>query len=106
MTESLKETEKKFDEEHGTPLSPDTLRAMRRRNRKAHRRSANVVCTCLILVIGCAIVECFALFNIEFCDGEDLMFLYWGFWCKFSPSHPRIHITFQPILSHPTAQPN
>lgn len=25
-------------------------------------------------------MECFALFNIEFCDGEDLMPLYWGFW--------------------------
>lgn len=25
-------------------------------------------------------MEVFVLFNIEYCDGEDLMQLYWGFW--------------------------
>jgi hypothetical protein len=25
-------------------------------------------------------MECFALFNIEYCQGEDLMQLFWGFW--------------------------
>lgn len=28
----------------------------------------------------CTVFEVFALFNIEYCDGEDLMQLYWGFW--------------------------
>lgn len=26
------------------------------------------------------IMEAFAAFSIQFCDGEDLMMLYWGFW--------------------------
>jgi hypothetical protein len=30
--------------------------------------------------ITCTVFEVFALFNIEYCDGEDLMQLYWGFW--------------------------
>jgi hypothetical protein len=25
-------------------------------------------------------MEAFAAFSIQFCDGEDLMMLYWGFW--------------------------
>jgi hypothetical protein len=25
-------------------------------------------------------MEAFAAFNIQICDGEDLMMLYWGFW--------------------------
>jgi hypothetical protein len=33
-----------------------------------------------MLSLTCTIFECFALFNIEFCDVEDLMMLYWGFW--------------------------
>jgi hypothetical protein len=28
----------------------------------------------------CTALEVFVLFNIEFCDGEDLMQMYWGFW--------------------------
>lgn len=84
MTESLKDMEKRYDEESGKPIAQQSMKALRRRNRRAHRRSANIVCSCLVLVILCAVFECFALFNIEFCDGEDLMFLYWGFWCKLN----------------------
>lgn len=35
---------------------------------------------CLALSLSATVIECFALFNIEYCDGEDLMQLYWGFW--------------------------
>jgi len=35
---------------------------------------------CLVLSVTCTVFEVFAAFNIEYCDGEDLMQLYWGFW--------------------------
>jgi len=35
---------------------------------------------CFALSVAATIVEAFAAFNIQFCDGEDLMMLYWGFW--------------------------
>src|SRR6202021_1520377 len=35
---------------------------------------------CFILALAAVIMEAFAAFNIQFCDGEDLMMLYWGFW--------------------------
>ncbi|KAH8661511.1 hypothetical protein BGZ60DRAFT_433325 [Tricladium varicosporioides] len=35
---------------------------------------------CFLLAIVCVVMECFALFNIQYCDGEDLTQLYWGFW--------------------------
>ncbi len=39
-----------------------------------------IVSLCLLLSATCTVIECFAAFNIEYCDGEDLMQLYWGFW--------------------------
>lgn len=52
-----------------------------------HCRRQNVRQNCLVVsficfVLGVAAVlfEAFALFAIQFCDGEDLMMLYWGFW--------------------------
>lgn len=35
---------------------------------------------CFLVSAACAVFEVFALLNIEFCDGEDLIFLYWSFW--------------------------
>lgn len=32
------------------------------------------------MAIVIVIMEAFAAFSIQFCDGEDLMMLYWGFW--------------------------
>ncbi len=40
----------------------------------------SIASLCLILSATATVFECFALFNIEYCDGEDLMQLYWGFW--------------------------
>jgi hypothetical protein len=48
--------------------------------RRLRRHQLGIVSLCLILSATAAVFECFALFNIEFCDGEDLMQLYWGFW--------------------------
>ncbi|PMD42722.1 hypothetical protein L207DRAFT_564960 [Hyaloscypha variabilis F] len=48
--------------------------------RRLRRHQLGIVSLCLILFATAAVFECFALFNIEFCDGEDLMQLYWGFW--------------------------
>jgi hypothetical protein len=39
-----------------------------------------IVVLCFLISLVCIIFECFALFNIEFCDGEDLTQMYWGFW--------------------------
>jgi hypothetical protein len=38
------------------------------------------VSLCFVLSITCTVFEVFALFNIEYCYGEDLTQLYWGFW--------------------------
>jgi hypothetical protein len=48
------------------------------RRRRVHQLS--LVSLCLVLSLAATIFEVFALFNIEFCDGEDLMQMYWGFW--------------------------
>lgn len=40
----------------------------------------SIASLCLILSVTATVFECFALFNIQFCDGEDLMQIYWGFW--------------------------
>lgn len=39
-----------------------------------------IVTLCLMVATVCVVLEAFALFNIEYCDGEDLMQLFWGFW--------------------------
>lgn len=39
-----------------------------------------IVVLCFLFSVICCVLECFALFNIQFCDGEDLTQLYWGFW--------------------------
>lgn len=33
-----------------------------------------------LISIVCVILEAFAILNIEYCDGEDLINLYWSFW--------------------------
>ena len=33
-----------------------------------------------MLSVTCTVLEVFVLFNIQYCDGEDLMQLSWGFW--------------------------
>ncbi|KAI6708392.1 hypothetical protein JHW43_009073 [Diplocarpon mali] len=50
------------------------------RNRRKRMRFLSIASLCLILSVIATVFECFALFNIEFCAGEDLMQLYWGFW--------------------------
>ncbi|KAG4430354.1 hypothetical protein IFR05_014158 [Cadophora sp. M221] len=50
------------------------------KNRRLRVKMLSIASLCLILSAAATVFECFALFNIEFCDGEDLMQLYWGFW--------------------------
>jgi hypothetical protein len=50
------------------------------RVRRLRKHQLSIVSLCLVLSITATIFECFAAFNIEYCDGEDLMQLYWGFW--------------------------
>lgn len=50
------------------------------KNRRTRLHYLSVASLCLVLAATATVFECFALFNIEFCDGEDLMQLYWGFW--------------------------
>jgi hypothetical protein len=33
-----------------------------------------------VLSLTCIAMECFAIFNIGYCHGEDLIQLYWAFW--------------------------
>ncbi|KAE9369284.1 hypothetical protein N431DRAFT_469207 [Stipitochalara longipes BDJ] len=60
--------------------SPEDIREQRKEVRRLRRHQLGIVSLCLIFSATAAVFECFALFNIEFCDGEDLMQLYWGFW--------------------------
>lgn len=61
-------------------LSSQALTARDRQHKRLRQRWLGITCICFLLGIGCAIIECFALFNIEYCDGEDLTQLYWGLW--------------------------
>ncbi|CAD6502924.1 BgTH12-02598 [Blumeria graminis f. sp. triticale] len=48
--------------------------------RRRRVRYLSLVTLCAFFSVTCTVFECFAAFNIEYCDGEDLMMLYWGFW--------------------------
>ena len=43
-------------------------------------RYLGIVGLCFLLSVTCTVLEVFAAFNIQYCDGEDLMQLYWSFW--------------------------
>ncbi|KAF7944989.1 uncharacterized protein EAE97_005622 [Botrytis byssoidea] len=59
--------------------SDSTSRQVRRiRRRRIHYLS--IVSLCFLIALICIVLEVFAAFNIEYCDGEDLIQLYWGFW--------------------------
>lgn len=55
-------------------------RVYTRRCRRQRLHYLSIVSLCLVVSVTCTALECFALFNIQFCDGEDLIQLYWGFW--------------------------
>ncbi|RDW68060.1 hypothetical protein BP6252_09456 [Coleophoma cylindrospora] len=50
------------------------------KTRHTRERYLVIVTLCLMASIVSVVLEAFALFNIEYCDGEDLMQLFWGFW--------------------------
>lgn len=50
------------------------------RHRRLRLHYLSIASLCLVLSVTATVFECFALFNIQFCDGEDLMQIYWGFW--------------------------
>lgn len=52
----------------------------RRKVRRLRTHYLSIVSLCFVVSITCTTLEVFALFNIEYCDGEDLVQLYWGFW--------------------------
>ncbi|KAI9641293.1 hypothetical protein NHQ30_010094 [Ciborinia camelliae] len=54
-----------------------------RHKRRIHRRRIHylsIASLCFILAFTSILFEVFAAFNIEYCYGEDLIQLYWGFW--------------------------
>jgi hypothetical protein len=62
---------------------PKTGRAAKKRRSKIRRlrlHYLSIVSLCAVLSFVCTVFEVFALFSVEFCGGEDLMMLYWGFW--------------------------
>ncbi|PQE26545.1 Cytosolic Fe-S cluster assembly factor CFD1 protein [Rutstroemia sp. NJR-2017a BBW] len=52
----------------------------RRRNRRLRVHYLSIASLCFIFALISVIFEVFAAFQIQYCDGEDLMQLYWGFW--------------------------
>jgi len=52
----------------------------RRRIKRLQTHYLSIVSLCFVLSVTCTVFEVFVLFNIEYCDGEDLIKLYWGFW--------------------------
>lgn len=68
-----------------TPDKPDTesdLSLEEHQKLQSHRRKRclYVSMCCSALSIFLVVMEAFAGMSIAFCDGEDLMFFYWGFW--------------------------
>ena len=61
-------------------LNPKEAAKQKRNVRRRRVHQVSLVSLCLVLSLAATIFEVFALFNIEFCDGEDLMQMYWGFW--------------------------
>jgi hypothetical protein len=51
-----------------------------KRIRKVRKRFLGFVTLLFLVASACAVIEVFALMNIQFCDGEDLIVLYWSFW--------------------------
>ncbi|TAQ91045.1 hypothetical protein B7494_g667 [Chlorociboria aeruginascens] len=50
------------------------------RIRRRRKHYLSLTCLFFCIAIVCVIMECFAQFNIEYCDGEDLINLYFGVW--------------------------
>lgn len=59
-----------------------------RRERVHHLSIASL---CLVLSATATVLECFSAFKIEYCDGEDLIQLYWGFWVRSSSRQQHRH---------------
>ncbi|KAL3423805.1 hypothetical protein PVAG01_05552 [Phlyctema vagabunda] len=68
------------EREKTLPSGQVNSRRYRRKINRIRSRYLGIVGTCLLVSTMCVIFEAFAAFNIEYCDGEDLMQLYWGFW--------------------------
>jgi uncharacterized membrane protein YGL010W len=68
------------DVEKGLSPTVKSTRRYRRHVRNKRKHYLGIAALCFITAIICVVLEAFALFNIEYCDGEDLMQLYWGFW--------------------------
>lgn len=50
------------------------------RVRRTRVKYLSVVSLFAVTGVFCAVLECFAIFNIEYCVGEDLVQLYWSLW--------------------------
>jgi uncharacterized BrkB/YihY/UPF0761 family membrane protein len=63
-------------------MDPDEVNSKEHKETVFYQRRGyfGIVVLCFVLSFACIVLECFALFNIEFCDGEDLTQMYWGFW--------------------------
>ncbi|ESZ92889.1 hypothetical protein SBOR_6717 [Sclerotinia borealis F-4128] len=60
--------------------TPNSSPSHKRRIRRRRIHYLSIVSLCFLLALISIILEVFAAFNIEYCDGEDLIQLYWGFW--------------------------
>ncbi|PQE19334.1 Cytosolic Fe-S cluster assembly factor CFD1 protein [Rutstroemia sp. NJR-2017a BVV2] len=67
-------------QEKTLPPSEASSKRHRRRNRRLRVHYLSIASLCFIFALISVIFEVFAAFQIQYCDGEDLMQLYWGFW--------------------------
>jgi hypothetical protein len=67
-------------EEKELPLNRKAAKKRRNKIRRLRLHYLSIASLCAVLSFVCTIFEVFALFSVEFCGGEDLMMLYWGFW--------------------------
>src|SRR5258706_11552830 len=49
-------------------------------HRAVRKKCFLVSILCFFFALISVIMEAFAALSIQFCDGEDIMMLYWGFW--------------------------
>ncbi|KAG9232304.1 hypothetical protein BJ875DRAFT_380978 [Amylocarpus encephaloides] len=63
-------------------MPPEEVNTDAHRQRMYEKRRGYfcIVVLCVLASTTAIILEAFAIFNIEYCDGEDLTQLYWGFW--------------------------
>ena len=65
-------------------ISEEEVRQEKKKVKHLRKHQLSIASLCLVLAATATVFECFAILNIQYCDGEDLTQLYWGFWTLLS----------------------